>query len=132
MRPVADIIWCGVSAPVVQGVFVGLGISVVGLIVFPFELVLVRPATGIQANYARAAGYVKWARRIAWALAVFSCITLFGYVVLYSDASGRFCTEHFDQHMQLAMYIWTGVTGITFALLVMTAVLRGLTRRLSK
>lgn len=132
MRPVADIIWCGVSAPVVQGVFVGLGISVVGLIVFPFEFVLVRPAAGVQSNYGRAATYMTWTRRIVWALAIASGITLLGYVILYSDASGKFCTERFDQHMQLAVDVWAGVTGLTFALLVITAILRGLTRRLGK
>ena len=38
MRPVGDIIWCGVSAPVVQSIFVGLVVSAVGLIVFPVRL----------------------------------------------------------------------------------------------
>jgi hypothetical protein len=132
MRPVGDIIWCGVSAPVVQGVFVGLGVSAVGLIVFPFGFVLSRPLTGIQSNYGRAATYVKWARRTAWALSICAGITLIGYIILYSDASGKFCTEHFDQHMQLAVFIWTGITGVTFALLIVTAILRGLIRSLSK
>lgn len=131
MRPVGDIIWCGVSAPVLQGVFVGLGVSAVGLIVFPFALVLARPPSGVLSNYHRAETYLRWGRRTAWALGMFAGATLVGYVILYTDASGRFCTEHFDQHMQLAVFIWTGVTGITFALLVATAVLRGLTHHLS-
>jgi hypothetical protein len=130
MRPVGDIIWCGVSAPVVQGVFVGLGVSAVGLVIFPFAFVLVRPPSGTQSNYRRASTYLKWARRTSWALGVFAGITLAGYVILYADASGNFCTERFDQHMQLGVFIWTGAAGITFALLVATAILRGLTHRL--
>jgi hypothetical protein len=131
MRPVGDIIWCGVSAPVIQGVFVGLGVSAVGLIVFPFAFVPARPATGLQSKYRQATIYLKWARRTAWALVLFASVTLSGYVILYADASGRFCTEHFDRQMQLVVFIWTGATGITFALLVATATLRGLTRHLS-
>ncbi len=132
MRSVGDIIWCGVSAPVVQGVFVGLGVSAVGLVVFPFAFVLVRPPSGTQSNYSRATVYLKWARRTSWALGVFAGITLAGYVVLYTDASGNFCTERFDRHMQLGVFVWTGAAGTTFALLAVIAILRGLTHRLSK
>ena len=131
MRPVGDIIWCGVSAPVIQGIFVGLGVSAVGLIVFPFAFAPTRPASGIQSKYRQATTYLKWARRTSWALGIFASATLSGYVILYADANGRFCTEHFDQQMQLAVFIWTGTTGVTFALLVATAILRGLTRGLS-
>src|SRR5690242_19251210 len=79
VRPVGDIIWCGVSAPVVQGVFVGLGVSVVGLIVFPFAFIPNRPTSGIQSNYHRTTKYLKWSRRAAWALGLFAGITLGGY-----------------------------------------------------
>jgi hypothetical protein len=132
VRPIADIIWCGVSAPVLQGVFVGLGISVVGLIAFSSGFVLVRPASGKQSGYGRAAAYVKWARRLAWALGVFAGATLIGYVILYSDASGKFCTARFDHKMQVAVLIWTAIAGVTLGLLALTTVLRGLTHRLSK
>lgn len=131
MRPIGDIIWCGVSAPVVQGIFVGLGVSAVGLIVFPFAFALTRPPSGIQSNYGRAQAYLKWARRTVWALGAFAGITLAGYVILYTDASGNFCKEHFDRHMQIGVFIWTGFAGITFALLAAVAILRGLTHRLS-
>lgn len=131
MRPIGDIIWCGVSAPVVQGVFVGLGVSAVGLIVFPFAFALTRPPSGVQSNYTRARDYLKWGKRTAWALGVFAGITLAGYVILYSDASGTFCTEHFDRHMQIGVFIWTGFAVVTFALLAMVAILRVLTHRLS-
>lgn len=131
MQPAADIIWCGTSAPVMQGVFVGLGVSVVGLIVFPLTFAPVRPLSGKQSNYGRITTYVKWARRVSWALGVFAGITLAGYVILYTDANGKFCMVHFDQHMQLGVYIWTGFTGGTLTLLVIIAILRGLSRHLS-
>jgi hypothetical protein len=131
VRPIADIIWCGVSAPVVQGVLVGLGISAVGLVVFPFNFVLVRPVGGKQSNFQRARIYIRWARGLAWALAISSGITLIGYVILYSDSSGRFCTARFDQNMQFAIFIWAGITGVTLGLLGAIAILRGLARRLS-
>jgi hypothetical protein len=131
MQPAADIIWCGASAPVVQGIFVGLGVSVIGLVVFPFAFVPVRPSGSKQSNYGRITAYVKWARRVSWALTAFAGVTLTGYVILYTDANGKFCSVHFDQHMQLGVYIWTGFTGVTFAMLVVTAILRGLSRRLS-
>jgi hypothetical protein len=132
VRPIADVIWCGVSAPVVQGVLVGLGFSAVGLIVFPFGLVLVRPASGRQSNYGQATRYVRYARPAAWALGVAACITLAGYVVIYSDAGGKFCVARFDPRMQLVIFIWTGATGVTFGLLTAAAILRGLARRLSR
>jgi hypothetical protein len=131
MRPVGDIIWCGVSAPVVESVFVGLVVSAVGLIVFPFAFALTRPPSGHQSNYSQATAYLKWAKRAAWALGVFAIITLVGYVILYADAGGEFCAEHFDHNMQLGVFVWTGAAGITFALLVAIAILRGLTNRLS-
>jgi hypothetical protein len=131
MQPAADIIWCGASAPVVQGIFVGLGVSVIGLVVFPFAFVPVRPPGGKQSDYGRIAAYVKWARRVSWLLTSCAGVTLAGYVILYTDANGKFCSAHFDQHMQLGVYIWTGFTGATFAILVVTAILRGLSRRLS-
>jgi len=114
-----------------QGIFAGLGISVIGLIVFPFAFSPVRPPSGKQANYGRITAYVKWVRRASWALAAFTGVTLAGYVILYTDASGKFCTANFDPHMQLGVYIWTGVTGATFAMLVVAAILRGLSRSLS-
>jgi prolipoprotein diacylglyceryltransferase len=101
-------------------------------VLFPFDFLLIRPTAGGQSDYSQAARYLKWARGVSWALAASSGITLVGYVVLYSDSSGRFCTEHFDQNMQLAIFIWTGITGITFSLLVITATLQSLTRRLSR
>jgi len=131
MRPIGDIIWCGASAPVIQGVFVGLGVSAVGLVIFPFAFVLIRPPSGRQSNYKRATAYLKWGRRAAWALGVFASISIAGYIILYTDASGRYCTENFDSRMQLGVVIWTGAVGITFALLAATAILRGLTHRLS-
>lgn len=131
MHPAADIIWCGASAPVMQGIFAGLGLSVVGLVVFPFTFSPVRPPSGKQSNYGRITVYVKWVRRVSWALAAFTGVTLAGYVIIYTDASGKFCAARFDPHMQIGVYIWTGVTGATFALLVVTAILRGLSRHLS-
>src|ERR1700733_11130870 len=116
MRPVGDIIWCGVSAPVIQGIFVGLGVSAVGLIVFPFAFAPARPPSGVQSKYRQAKTYLKWARRTSWALGLFGSVTLSGYVILYADASGRFCTEHFDHQMQIVVFIWTGATVITFSL----------------
>jgi len=56
-------------------------------------------------------------------------MTLAGYVVLYTDASGRFCTERFDGHMQFVIYGWTAASCLTFTLLVWVAILRGLTYR---
>jgi hypothetical protein len=78
MQPAADIIWCGASAPVVQGIFVGLGVSVIGLVVFPFAFVPVRPPGGKQSDYGRIAAYVKWARRVSWLLTSCAGVTLAG------------------------------------------------------
>lgn len=129
MTPAADVVWCGVSAPVVQGVFVGLGITTVGLIAFPFSFFPQRPPSGLrQSNYHRAETYLKLARRASWALAPFTVLTLSGYVILYSGASGKFCTARFDPNMQTGVYVWTGITSITFALLVLTGIWRGLAR----
>lgn len=128
MPPAADVIWCGVSAPVVQVLFVGLGITAVGLIAFPFSFFPVRPPSGRQSNYQRAEMYLKLARRASWALAPCTAITLSGYVILYADASGKFCAERFDPNMQLGVYVWTGVTGVTFGLLMLTGIWRGLAR----
>lgn len=130
MRPVADVIWCGVSAPIIQGIFLGLGVWAVGLIVFAFEFLPQRPSAGAQSNYGRAESYRKWAKGLAWPLAVCAPVTVAGYIMLYTDASGKFCAQRFDHAMQLAVFAWTGVAGVTFALLVLIAILRGLARKL--
>lgn len=131
MRSVGDVIWCGASAPVVQGLFVGLGVSAVTLVVFPFAFIATRPAVGIQSGYRRSTTYLRWSRWAAWVLGPAAIIALVGYVMLYTDASGNFCPERFDGHMQLVIYIWTAASSLTFALLVLVAVLRGLTYRLN-
>jgi hypothetical protein len=130
MRPIADVIWCGVSAPVLQGVFVGLGIAAIGLVAFPYSFVLARPSTGAQVGYGRAASYVRWARRMSWFLAALTVLTLLGYVIFYADASGKFCTAKFDSSMQVALFIWTGLAAATFVLFVITGFIRFQTRRL--
>ena len=73
MRPPAEIVWCGVSAPVVQGLFVGLGIAAVGLMAFPFAFTLVRPSSGRLADFGRAAVLIKWGTRSAWLASPLDC-----------------------------------------------------------
>jgi hypothetical protein len=51
-----------------------------------------------------------------------------GYVILYTNANGRFCTERFDTNMAVGVYVWTGITGVTFVLLAATGIWRGLAR----
>jgi hypothetical protein len=132
MRPIADIIWCGASAPVVQGILVGLGIAAVGLVIFPFNFILVRPVSGRQSDYDQASTYIRWSRRVSWAAAVFTSLALAGYVIIYSDSYGKFCSAHFDHDMQVGIIAWTVVCGVTFALLALVGILRALTQHLSR
>lgn len=132
MRPPADLIWCGVSAPVIQGVFLGLGIAAVGLVVFPFDFVPVRPSTGRLAGFGAASGLVRWGRRIAWLVGAMTVVTLGGYVALFTSTDGKFCTARLDGREQTAVIIWSCIAAVTFGVLTISAILRALARRLSK
>jgi hypothetical protein len=130
MRPPAELVWCGVSAPVVQGLFVGLGIAAVGLMAFPFGFALVRPSSGKLADFGSAANLIKWARRLAWLVGPLAVITLAGYVGLYSVTSGRFCTARLSHREQTGVIIWAWVATFTLVVLATSAILRARARRL--
>ena len=130
MRPPAEIVWCGVSAPVVQGLFVGLGIVAVGLMAFPFGFTPVRPPGGKLADYGSAAELLRWGRRLVWLAGPLTVITLAGYVGLYSATSGRFCTARLDHREQSAVTIWAWVAVLTFVILATSAVIRARARKL--
>ena len=130
MRPPAEIVWCGVSAPVVQGLFVGLGIAAVGLMAFPFAFTLVRPSSGRLADFGRAAVLIKWGRRLAWLRGPLTVITLAGYVGLYSATSGRFCTARLSHPEQTGVIVWAWIAALTFVVLATSAILRARARKL--
>jgi hypothetical protein len=130
VRPPAEVVWCGVSAPVVQGLFVGLGIAAVGLMAFPFGFTLMRPPGGRLADFGSATQLIKWGRRLAWLVGPLTGITLAGYVVLYAATSGRFCTARLDHREQAAVIIWACVAALTFVTLATSAILRARARKL--
>ena len=130
MRPPAEMVWCGVSAPVVQGLFVGLGIAAVGLMAFPFGFTPVRPPGGRVADFGSAAQLLRWGRRLAWLAGPLTVITLAGYVGLYSATSGRFCTARLDHREQQAVTIWAWAAALTFVILATSAVIRARARKL--
>jgi hypothetical protein len=130
MRPPAEVVWCGVSAPVVQGLFVGLGIAAVGLMAFPFGFTLMRPPGGKLADFGSAAELIKWGRRLAWLVGSLTVITLAGYVALYSATSGRFCTARLNHREQTGVIIWAWVAALTFVVLAISAILRARARKL--
>ena len=132
MRPPADLIWCGVNAPVIQGVFLGLGIAAVGLVVFPFGFAPVRPSAGRLAGFGAASRLVRWGRRIAWLVGAMTLVTLGGYVALFTSTDGKFCTARLDGREQTAVIIWSCIAAVTFGVLTISAILRALARRLSK
>ena len=130
MRPPAEVVWCGVSAPVVQGLFVGLGIAAAGLLAFPYGFTLMRPSGGRLADFGSAAQLIKWGRRLAWLAGPLTVITLAGYIALYSASSGRFCTARLNHREQTEVIIWAWVAALTFVVLATSAVLRARARKL--
>lgn len=130
MRPPAEVVWCGVSAPVVQGLFVGLGIVAVGLMAFPFGFTLIRPTGGRLADFGSATRLIKWGRRLAWLVGPLTVITLAGYVALYAGTSGRFCTARLNHREQTEVIIWAWVAAVTFVVLATSAILRARARKL--
>jgi hypothetical protein len=131
MRPPAELVWCGVSAPVIQGLFVGLGIVAVGLMAFPYGFTLVRPSSGRLADFGRAAVLIKWGRRLAWLVGPLTVLTLAGYVGLYSVTSGRFCTARLSHREQTGVIVWVWVATFTLAVLATSAILRARARWLA-
>lgn len=128
-RTPAELIWCGASAPVIQGMLIGLGAITVGLMLFPFETVLIRPTSGRLSKFGQAKKFMKWGKRLAWVLAVFTILTIAGYVGLYVTADGKFCTAKLssdDQHVVIA-WLCVGVT--TFAVACAAWIFRWHTRR---
>jgi hypothetical protein len=130
VRPPAEVVWCGVSAPVVQGLFVGLGIAAVGLMAFPFGFTLMRPPGGRLADFGSATQLIKWGRRLAWLVGPLTGITLAGYVALYAATSGRFCTARLDHREQTEVIIWACAAALTFVALATSAILRARARKL--
>ena len=130
MRPPAEVVWCGVSAPVVQGLFVGLGIAAVGLMAFPFGFTLMRPPGGRLADFGSATRLIKWGRRLAWLAGPLTGITLAGCVALYAATSGRFCTARLDHREQAEVTIWACVAALTLVALATSAILRARARKL--
>lgn len=128
-RTPAELIWCGASAPVLQGLLVGLGAVTVGLIVFPFGIVLIRPRSGELSSFTAAQIFVKWGQRLAWALAGFAALTVAGYVWLYVIAQGKFCGARLSAEDQLIVIIWSCVGGVNFVLVILTGLLRWRARR---
>ena len=132
MRPGAEVLWCGVSAPVVQGLFVGLGIAAVGLMAFPFDFTLVRPPGGRLGDFGAASELIKWGRRLAWLVGPLTVITLAGYVALYSATTGRFCTARLSHREQTGVIVWAWIAAFTFVLLATCAILRARARKLAR
>jgi hypothetical protein len=124
MTGTSALIWCGVSAPVVQGFFVGLGVASVGLVFFPYAFSLARPRSGQQSDYSRADRAVRWGRRLSWLLGVFTALTLAGYIVIYVSARGKFCNARLDAFAERLILYWTAATIVTAVLLIVSVTLR--------
>jgi len=125
----ASQIWCAVSAPVVQGLLVGLGVATFGLVLFPFDIILTRPSEGEMYRYARAVMATKWARRLSWLPATLTFGTLAGYVVIFVWTRGKFCDAKLDHRLQVSIYAWFLVLLATVLAFVGLAVLRRRARR---
>lgn len=128
-RTPAELIWCGASAPVIQGLMIGIGAIAVGLVAFPFAVTLSRPMSGRQSEFARARGLVRWTQRLAIILAFFSTLTVSGYVYYFVAANGRFCNSKLSPDNQLGIDVWGAVSGLTVVLAATSSTLRWLARR---
>jgi len=131
MSKYADEVWCAASAPVVQGLLVGLGVAAIGLALFPFTTELVRPQ-GAQAGYRAATTAIRVGRRISWLLALLVTATLVGYVIIYVRARGKFCDAVLDPATRTIVLGWGVVAVATFAMLALLATLRYRTSRVKR
>jgi hypothetical protein len=122
------LLWCGASAPVVQGFFTGVGVAAVGLIVFPFGFRIDRPAAGPQTDYAEAEGAVRWSKRVAWLLAVLTALTIGGYIVIYVGAAGKYCDARLPPAIEDLVVPWSVTSVVTVILLVLSMWLRRLAK----
>jgi hypothetical protein len=127
----ADLIWCGAGAPVVQGILIGIGAAAIGLAAFPFAILPQRPTSGKFSGFARARTLVFWGRLLAVLLAFFIVLTVAGYIVLFVAADGRFCNARLTSHDQLAIVVWCCAAGVTLGIVILSGVLRWVTRRIT-
>jgi hypothetical protein len=117
-------IWCAAGSPVLQGVFAGLGLAAIGLAVYPFDVVLMRPDRGRVLPFVRAARSARWGRRVAWVLVVATALTLVGYLSIYVLAEGKYCDARLVAGERRLIAFWTGLAFIDFLLIGFTAYLR--------
>ena len=108
---------------------IGIGAIAVGLVAFPFAVILRRPRSGRQSEFARARGMVRWTQRLAIILAFFTALTVGGYVYCFVAASGRFCNAQLSPDNQLGIDVWGVVSGLTLALAATSSTLRWRARR---
>jgi len=121
--------WCAPSAPVAQGVLVGLGVASVGLVLYPFDVVLGRPGDRPLGKYVSAVGTARWGRWLSWLLAALVAATLIGYVAIFVNTKGKFCDAVLSPSQERAICWWTAVALMTGVAFVGLAVLRRLNRR---
>jgi hypothetical protein len=125
--PTGALIWCGVSAPVIQGILTGLGIVVSALVLFPYESI--RSLDGPRYRYAQATTYARWARWIGWVLGPLALLSLAGYIVLYVAARGKFCDASLTPLERKWIVLWAAATVVTLVLAAISAVMRRAVRR---
>lgn len=128
MSGLAGLLWCGASAPVVEGFLVGLGIAVVGLAVFPFGFRVERQAGSKWSVHEAASSAVGRAKVMSWLLLALATLTLGGYVVIYVGAQGKYCDAGPSPAVQALVVPWAGTTALTVVALGVSVWLRRVAR----
>lgn len=122
MATLPELVWCGASAPVVQGFLVGLGVAAVGLVFFPFGLRLEQ--SGRRSDYVNQKAAQDIGKAVSLLLAVLAAGTIAGYLVIYVSASGMFCGAPLSPWAARLVVVWTYVLGATALAMVAAVVLR--------
>lgn len=110
-------VWCAAGAPPIQGMLIGLGLLVISLVFFPWQVRLERPGSGRMASYADAVYLVRWTRWLSWLLTPLAVATLCGYIAIYVSARGRFCDAVLEPAEETMILVW-GCTSAATAVVV--------------
>jgi hypothetical protein len=128
MSGLAGLVWCAVSAPMIEGFLVGLGIAVAGLAVFPFGFRVQHLAGDKWSDHAASALAVRWGKVMSWLLVPLATVTIGGYVAIYVGARGKYCDAGPSPAVQWLVVPWAITGAVTVVTLGLSVWLRRVAR----
>lgn len=129
MSGLAGWLWCGVSAPMIEGFLVGLGIAVAGLAIFPFGFRLEHLAGDKWSAHGASDSAVRRGKVVSWLLVPLTALTLGGYVAIYVGTRGKYCDADPSPAVEWLVVPWAITSAVTVVVLGLSVWFRRVARR---